>query len=227
MPEPLRIVALAARGLLPRDASLWFSRQYERGVTERLVIDAFGRTWFSQTFGLETGLSLSGLGDPFPQFNLQMISLNGIANFPNAHSFFVLGWANERWPAWNVHENRVIGYWLFSPLKVLSITFGLAFRSPVFPAGGPGTNDELSILYSLDWEFFQLGSFNAGLTVGNYSRMRVYTPDNGHFTSRLRWLFGSSGLQLHAFATAGVKGVSGGILSFGQNQIGGGIGYGF
>ena len=225
MPEPLRIAAIAAGGLIPKEFHLWISRRYESGTTNRLSIDGFGRYWFFPFLGLETGLGVGAFGEPFSNFSLSLLGLQAVANFPGASSLLVLGWHFEQWPDWRTSEHRVVSYWLFNPVASFSIWFGLAYRIPSFAQMPGNVNSELQVVYRIDWEYWRPWLLDFGLGVWNIDQMRITTPNNLQASLWLGFRFWQSGWRMRFMATQGIKGVSGGVLSFGQNQLSLGVSY--
>jgi hypothetical protein len=214
--------------LLPKTHELRISRDFEGGVVDRMLVDYFGRYWLSDVFALDAGVGTSF----FAPNGVSLLGVSAVADFPNAHSFLALGVEHERWPAWQVTENRVVLYWNFHPLDDINISFGAGYRSPQFVSttfaqslafGGP--SDEFSVLYRFDWRVLQVQQFGVSAMIWNYDHMRLYTVDNIHFSLRLGYAL-TERLALTALGTASINGLSGGILSWGQSQVVGGITYG-
>ncbi len=145
--------------------------------------------------------------------------------FLNAHSALVLSIQHERWSAWQVIENRAQFYWLFTPRAFFSISFGIAYRNPILGAVNlgqslfwAGISPELGIVFRVEAEFFSIGPFSLRGLIYNFDRMRLETSDNVHLGLVGRFRI-ADGWWIQALGSQGIKGVSGGILSFGQNEL--------
>lgn len=200
------------------------SRRYEAGVSERLLLTTFQRFRFFQPFAIEAGLE----GSFFDHWGPNLLGVTFFGGFPNANADLVLSFQHERWGSWLVSENRGEFYLLFSPRPTFSILFGLGLRVPTvrsltlaqaFNWNSPG--GELSLLFRVEGRVIEIGRFWASLLVWNFDRMRLETGDNIHASALLEWHLGSAPAEWRVFALAsqGVKGVSGGVLSWAQNQI--------
>lgn len=206
----------------------WLGRWYEDGVENRLQADYFGTWKIGPILSLEVGTSFSILQQGGPD----LFGFAAHASFPNAKSDLTLAVQHERWPDWQVTENRAEFYWSFHPSLDLNLSFGVTYRAPLFgkifvvPFLDWGTDGggEISILYQVEWRFLKIQPFQFSIGVWNYDHMRLFTPDNAHFTLKASWELNPD-IHLLAAGTVGVQGVSGAILSWPQSILSIGMTY--
>ena len=210
-----------------RSHTFWISRDYEEGVINRGMVEYQGRYWLSPVFAIDGGAALSLV----QQWGVSRIGVAGVANFPNAKSYLILGVEHETWPDWRVTENRASLYWEFHPLDLLTAVFGFSYRSPQFMSttlaqalAWGGAESEIAIVYRLEWHLFTWGRLRTSMAVWDYDRMLLYTSDNIHFSFRAEWSLNPQ-LRLMGQASTAAKGVSGGLLSWGQNELAMGLNY--
>lgn len=206
----------------------WLGRWSESGVGSRFLTDYFGNFKINPTFSIEVGASLSLVEQVGPS----MLGLAGKFTFPKAQSQLVFGIQHERWPSWQVTENRLEFYWRFFPTEKFTLAFGLAYRTPQyavtswvpFANWSSDPNGEFSILYAADWRLITVEALSLSLLIWDYDHMRLFTMDNVHFTLKAAWEMERS-VRVYLAGTAGLTGVSGGILSWSQSIISTGLVY--
>ena len=205
----------------------WLSRSYEPGVVNRLLAEYLG------TFSLSdvAKLRLEGATSYLEQTGVSLVGLEGVYLLPSLQSEVTVGVQQERWPDWDVTENRLVAYWKFAPFPCLFLSLGLGYRSPQFNVQSiwqslawPSDDAEIGVLYSVQWNFLELPGWRIGALVGDYERMRLYSDDNIHIGLR-----GEYDLTPHwsflGYASVGATGVSGGIVTFSQTLLSIGIRY--
>lgn len=209
---------------------LWASRRYEYGVSERALLLTVGRWRFAQPVAIEAALE----GSFFDHWGPSLVGFSVLGGFVNARSDLVLSFQHERWSSWRVSENRLEFYWLFQPRETFSITFGLGFRSPQFNSLNlgqaltwAGESNEIAIAFRAEGRVLELWRFWVSLLAWNFDRMRLETGDNLKLSAMVEYHLtpAPSPWRLAMLATQGIKGASGGVLSFGQNQISIGLRY--
>ncbi|MGZ3708464.1 MAG: hypothetical protein ACXWPM_06530, partial [Bdellovibrionota bacterium] len=176
---------------------------------------------------IEPGASVSFVN----QWGLSLIGLNVGARIEALRSEIVVGAQEERWPDWQVTENRAILYWLFHASDRVSLSVGGGMRSPVFgPTGFWQTlgwqlsGIEVGPLYRLEWLMVSESRFGLTFLFDNYDRMRLYTWDNIHLSFIPEFQL-TPKVKLMALLGTAMQGVSGGVISWDQYTLSLGVTY--
>lgn len=205
---------------------LLFTRQYEAGVINRLLIQYIGRFDLNDIFAIQAGLNLS----TFEQWGYSLLGVTGIFKIAPLLSEISIGVQQENWPDWSITENRAVAFWTFEPFHWVSLMVGCSYRAPQYGANflqsfqWPTVDAEWGPIYRLQVNFFEVSKFFFSFLAWNYDRMRFYSWDNVHFSFQTQFQIHPK-LRLEGLFTTATKGVSGGIVSWGQNTISLGINY--
>ena len=210
---------------LPRARQeLRLTRAMEGGTTDRALLEGHERFRVSENFSVDGGVGLSA----FDQAGLSLVGVSAVGHFINARADLILSLQHERWSGWQVSENRAELLLDFHPLSFIGITYGLAFRAPVYSSTTLGQalswsspDPEFQIVYRFDWDFVRTHAWGDrplqfGLLIWNLDHFRLYTATNVHFTLEARYGL-TPQLALSASGGTAIKGLSGGVVSWGQN----------
>lgn len=205
----------------------WLSYSYQAGVANRILAEYLGTIPLSDTIKLR----LEGATSYLEQTGVSFVGIEGVYLFPSLLGELTLGVQQERWPDWNVSENRFVAYWKFAPFPWLFLSLGLGYRSPQFNVDSvwqslawPSEDAELGVLYSVQCNFLSRPAYRLGALLGDYERMRLYSDDNIHIGLRGEYDL-SPDWSLLGLVSVGATGVSGGIITFSQTLLSVGVRY--
>ncbi len=203
------------------------NRAYESGVTDRMLTEYHGRFELHPSFVASAALGTSTFAHSFVNF----MAIAAALRFPNAKSELSFEYHHENWSNWSVAENRLASYFFFYPSDSFSIIFGLGYRGPVFgnssflgTFGLASVAPEINVLYRFQWEFMEIGKFSSYFLIWNYDRFRFYSENNVRFSLWPQFVISPS-LKVYANLGIGIRGISGGILSWGASSLGLGLVY--
>lgn len=214
-------------GLHHSEHDLMINRAYERGVVDRMLTEYNGRFEIHPSLVVSGALGTSAFSHSF----VNLLGLSAALRFPHARSELTFEYQHENWSDWSMAENRLAVSFFFYPSEAFSIVFGFGYRGPVF--GNPsflGTlgiasdSPEICVLYRFQWEFLEIGRLSSYVMIWNYDRYRFFNENNVHFTLWPQVTI-TPALKVYANFGVGVRGVSGGILSWGASSLGLGITY--
>lgn len=203
------------------------NRAYESGVTDRMLTEYHGRFELHPAFVASAALGTSAFAHSFVNF----MAIAAALRFPNAKGELSFEYHHENWSNWSVAENRLASYFFFYPSESFSIIFGLGYRGPIFgnssflgTFGLASIAPEISVLYRFQWEFMDIGRFSSYFLIWNYDRFRFFSENNVRFSLWPQFAISPS-LKIYANLGIGIRGVSGGILSWGASSLGLGLVY--
>jgi hypothetical protein len=205
---------------------VWLTRPYEAGVIDRLLVEGFARLNLSPSFALLGGVSFS----LFDQWGVSLLGISGIWRLPDWRFELTLGLQHESWPGWNMSENRLVLYGSFAPLDFILVSIGYSYRSPQYAPnfiqslGWVSSTSEFGLLYRVEVEAFRYRRLSFILLVHDYDRMKLYTWTNIHFALQPRYEL-SSQLSVQGSIGIAAEGVSGGVISWEEQNFAIGMAY--
>ena len=219
---------LIAATSLAGEHEFWAAQAYESGTENRFLFEYFATFYPKEVLRLrflgeassqqQTGLSLLGA-----EFSLLIKALRSELTF---------ALQTEYWSDWQVSENRAEAFFTFRPNKRLALSIGSAYRAPQLNVTNfwqalnwPADNAERGLVYEGRVRLLNLSRLSLDFFLADYERMRLYSDANVHYGVRLDLSLGKKWRFL-GYASQGVKGVSGLVVSTSQSLVGLGVSYG-